>query len=171
MRAQRLLAFSFLCTTLGACAAAQVRRSGTLRQNDLTILLDHATFDGHELRGRLLIATTTGRRTIDPLSWPSQGLVVTSERRCSSPEELSIYVRDGGWLTTDNGKPPIVTLLPGFWFGTDLDILVSSSDEGSLDCVLMEATLPLEVTGQPGSEIRFSIRAERGGQVALIEPK
>jgi len=59
--------------------------------------------------------------------------------------------------------------VPGDWYGRNVDLLVSPDEEMIMECVILEGTLPFNATDQPGSEIGFSIRAERTGQVALMQ--
>jgi|GEM_PF-4724393 len=76
MRVRQVLVFWFCCATWG-CSTVQVRHSQTVqRSGGFILVLEDAVFDGHSIKGRLLIGSSEGQRKVDPASWPIQGVNV-----------------------------------------------------------------------------------------------
>jgi hypothetical protein len=63
-----------------------------------------------------------------------------------------------------------IALDPGEWYGRDIDITILDEEAPAENCVEITAKLLLTVRGDPastGRDMLFTIRAERGGQIAL----
>jgi hypothetical protein len=151
------------------CSTVQLRRSQIHLEGGLVLVLDEASFDGQSMKGRLLVGSSEGQRQMDLSIWPFQGMNLRSAQKCESLNELPLYARDGGRLAPKDKASSSISLSPGDWYGRNVDLLVSP--EQVVSCVILDAMLPTNAAGQPGTEIVFSIRAQRGGEVALIQSK
>jgi len=156
-------AFAFL---VSACVTVPLGSSRLDRSDGLVVLLEGGEFDGHSLTGRLLIGASAGKRQIDVSVWPFDGCYVRSIRACDSHEDLPLYVRDGGRLSSPSTAPTTLSILPGDWYGRDLKVTVSL--ERVVKCAEVDALIRV-ATGDPGAEIPFQIRASQGGEVRLEE--
>src|SRR5215831_8254551 len=139
MRAH-VLAFGLLGSTILGCATVRVKYS-EMFQGNIILVLENAEFDGHSLSGRLLVGSADGRRKIDLSVWPFQGINTQSAQKCDSSEEISLYVRDGGRIASQGDMSCSIYLFPGYWYGSNVNVLVSPEDAVTVECVVLEAML------------------------------
>lgn len=156
-----------------ALACSTVRSPGVapLHQDRLLLHLEAARLDGARLTGRLLLGVSSGTgATMEPDAWPATGLYVQSVKRCGEPTELPLFAQNCfGRLGPAPEREAPVRLKAGSWYGHDVDVWITDR-EPAPECVLVDALVPLNHTGAPGSQLRFSIQAHRNGQVRLFWP-
>ena len=153
------------------CAPMLPSSSSVLTAEGFRLVLEEASFDGHSLRGRLLIGGVKGRRAV-PAEWAYSAFAVQDVVRCETRTRLVYPTCWSGAI--DGSVPPVRILLePGEWYGRSIDARILDTEKPAEQCVLVAARLLLAVRGEPvpGKDVNmpFTIRAERGGRVTLVK--